>query len=116
MNTEEYANEVLKKLYSRARAQFGSSVKSYWFNNSDFCPGCGGKVDAMKVKGEDALSLNAFIYRERGVLIGYILCSRCARRVFKIAKRSPGKQTALHTAIEKDLVNAYKKHLASMDA
>ncbi|HEY85722.1 MAG TPA: hypothetical protein G4N96_11505 [Chloroflexi bacterium] len=116
MNTEEYANEILAKLYSQARAQFGSVIKSYWFNDGDPCPGCGGKVDAMKVKGEDALSISAFIYRERGVLIGYILCSRCTKRVFKAAKRNPGKQTSLHTAIEMNLVKAYKKHMASMDA
>ena len=116
MNTEEYANEVLGKLYSQARAQFGSVIKYYWFNNSDRCPGCGGKLDAVKFKGQDALSISAFIYRERGVLVGYMLCSRCTRRVFRAAKRNPGKQTSIHTAIEKNLIDAYNRHLASMDA
>ena len=116
MNAEEYANELLEELYSQARAQFGSGVKSYWFYNGELCPGCGRKIDTMRIKGKKALSLNAFIYRERGVLIGYVLCSRCARRVFKISKQKPGKQTTLHTTIEKNLLKAYKNHMASMDA
>jgi len=113
---DEQANDLLTQMFRQAKAQFGNAVKSYWFNGNDACPGCGREVDAVRVKGKDALSLNAFIYRERGVLIGYLLCGRCAKKIFRAAKRNPYTQTPLHADIEANLVKAYQKHLRSMDA
>lgn len=60
----------------------------------------------MKHQGQRALSLNAFIYRERGILIGYTLCSRCAKQVLQATKQTP-----LHTTIEANLIKAYLQHL-----
>ena len=113
---DEYANDLLAKMFRQAKAQFGNAIKSYWFNDSDACPGCGREIDALKIEGQEALSLNAFIYRERGVLIGYFLCSRCAEKIFQDAKQSPFLQTSLHTAIETNLIKAYQKYLCSLDA
>ncbi|MCB0062138.1 MAG: nucleotidyltransferase domain-containing protein, partial [Caldilineaceae bacterium] len=62
-------------------------------------------------KGQDALSLNAFIYRARGVLIGYFLCGQCAAKIHEAAAINPGKQIPLHTVIERNLVQAYRRHL-----
>ena len=73
-------------------------------------------IGAIKFKGKDALAINAFIYRERGVLIGYFLCETCAKFIFKEAQKNPYKQTPLHTDIEQNLTAAYHKHLASLDA
>lgn len=103
-------------MFQQAQAQFGDAVKSHWFNRSEICPGCGDEVDAMKFKGKDALSLNAFIYRERGVLIGYLLCGRCAGKIMGDAQKNPYKETALHSKIEKNLTEAYKQYIRRLDA
>jgi hypothetical protein len=107
----EATDDMLAQMFAQARAQFGSAIKGYWFYEPDPCPGCGQAVDAVKVKGQDALSLNGFIYRERGILIGYVLCGRCAKQIFQAAKVNPGKQIALHTTIETNLIKAYLQHL-----
>ncbi|MEZ4865711.1 MAG: hypothetical protein R3C14_30645 [Caldilineaceae bacterium] len=110
MNSDE-ANALLAQLFLQARAQFGNAIKGFWFYADDPCPGCQRAIDALKVKGQDALSLNAYIYRERGILIGYFLCSRCAKKVFQTAKTNPNKQTPLHATVEANLVKAYLRHL-----
>ncbi len=115
-DAEEYADAALAQLFARATAQFGNAVKSYWVYDGDPCPGCGFPVEVMHYKGKDALSLNAFIYRPRGVLIGYILCGHCAQQIFDAAERNPGVQTPLHAVIEQNLIKAYQRRLASLDA
>ncbi|MBI5563822.1 MAG: hypothetical protein HY870_02930 [Chloroflexi bacterium] len=116
MDTNAYIEGMLAEMFSRARRQWGSAIKAYWFYAGEACPGCLRSVDAMKYKGRDALSLNAFIYRERGILIGYLLCKRCAKHIFDAAKQHPYQQTPLHTTIEQNLIAAYQRHLASLDA
>ncbi len=116
MNTKEYAEASLNQLFLQAEAQFGSAVKSHWFYDSDACPGCGGVIDTMQIEGNEAISLNGFIYRERGVLIGYVLCSRCATKIFEAAQLNPGRQTPRHTTIESNLRKAYDKYMGSLDA
>jgi len=111
------ADELMKAMFEHGKAQFGSVVKSFWFYDGDLCPACLARpIDAMKVKGKDALAINAFIYRERGVLIGYFLCGTCAAYIFKEAKKHPYQQTPLHADIESNLTAAYHKHLMSLDA
>jgi len=111
------ADELLNKLYMQAKAQFGAAVKSFWFYDGDLCPACTqSPIGVMKYKGKDALAINAFIYRERGVLIGYFLCETCATYIFKEAQKNPYCQTPLHADIERNLIAAYHKHLASLDA
>ncbi len=112
---QDYANAILEQMYLQALMQFGDAIKSYWFNSSDFCPGCGNKVGVVKYKGKDSLSLNAYIYRKRGVLIGYLLCDRCMKGVFQTAKAKK-KHSARHGNIERNLVKAYHDHMNSMDA
>ena len=107
---------MLDTLFARAKAQFGSAVKGQWFYAEDTCPGCGAPIGAMKFKNKDALSLNAFIYRPRGILIGYLLCGRCAEHIFAAAEKKPYTQTPLHTTIEQTLTAAYLRHMASLDA
>lgn len=114
MNEEEYAEQVLITMFLQAREQFGDAIKSYWFYDSDNCPSCGYKATLFKKDGKDSLSMNTFIYRERGVLIGYFLCGSCAKRVFRDAKKNPGVQTAVHAKIEKNLIAAYKQHMNSL--
>lgn len=116
-NEKIYAHEALKKLFKQAKAQFGNDAKGFWFYEDELCPGClQVPIDAMKFKGEDALSLNAFIYRERGILVGYFLCGLCATYIFEQAERRPGVQTPLHKKIEQNLIAAYHKHLSSLNA
>jgi hypothetical protein len=101
----------------QAKAQFGDAIKSFWFYDGDFCPGCLVRpIDKIKFRGKDALAINAFIYRPRGVLIGYLLCETCANFIFKAAEKNPYKQTPLHADIEQNLTAAYNKYLASLDA
>ena len=116
MTTNDHAEATLSLLFKQARAQFGNAVKSFWFYDADPCPSCGFPIDAIEYQGERALSLNAFIYRPRGVLIGYLLCGCCAQRIFEAAEKNPGVQTSLHSVIEQNLTRAYQRYLASLDA
>jgi hypothetical protein len=116
MTEKDYATEILAELFSKAKAQFGNAAKTYWFYDGDTCPSCGRQVGVIKHKGRDALALNAFLYRERGVLIGYLLCEKCAREIFKAARKNPMQQTPLHEQIEQNLIEAYQRYLNSLDA
>ncbi len=110
MSKNEIA-EMMDQLFFQSQIRFGSAVKSRWFYDGDACPGCGKEVKAMKYKGKDALSLNAFIFREHGVLIGYLLCGKCAKYIFKQSEKDPHSQTDLHVEIEKNLKQAFVKNL-----
>lgn len=114
MDTEqrEHVEAALAQMFMQAKMQFGKAIKGYWFYQPDPCPGCGGEIDTGKVvKNDREISLNAFIYRPRGVLIGYFLCNKCAKKIHQAAKRNPGKQISLHEEIEQNLSSAYLKHL-----
>ncbi|MGD9564428.1 MAG: hypothetical protein AB7F88_19485 [Pyrinomonadaceae bacterium] len=110
--TKNEINEMMDQLFYQSQIRFGGdAVKSRWFYDGDNCPGCGKAVKAMKFKGKDALSLNAFIYRDHGVLICYLLCGKCAKWIFKRSETDPHGQTELHVEIEKTLKSAYVKKL-----
>ena len=104
-------SKLLDELYRQAQSQFGSVIKSRWFYDRDGCPGCGREIDAVKFKKKKALSLNAFIYRDHGVLIAYLLCGKCANDIFEESKKNPFTQTDLHTEIEKNLKQAFLRNL-----
>jgi len=103
--------ELLDQLFRQAQMQFGSAIKSRWLYDGDACPGCGGEISAIKWKKKKAMSLNAFIYRDHGVLIAYLLCGKCAKYIFDQSKKDPYSQTPLHTEIERNLKKAYVRHL-----
>jgi hypothetical protein len=103
--------ELFDQLYAQAKMQFGSAIKGRWFYDRDGCPGCGSKIKGMKWKGRKAVSLNAFLYREHGVLIAYLLCGKCAKYIFKSSEVDPINPTALHREIEENLKSAFVKHL-----
>jgi len=116
-NIKAEADKLLGLMLAQGRAQFGDAVKSFWFYDGDFCPSCMARpIGAIKIKGENAVSINGFIYRARGVLIGYFLCEVCANFIFQEAEKNPYKDTPLHAEIEMNLIAAYHKHLASLDA
>ena len=105
-------DDLLELIFRQAQMQFGSAIKSRWLHDRDGCPGCGREINKMKFKGKDALSLNTFIDRQHGVLIAYMLCGKCARRVIRDSKTVPhGQTTELHVQIEKSLKQALVKHL-----
>lgn len=112
------AEKILELMYFQGKAQFGDAVKSFWLYADDLCPGCLARpIDRIKFMGkEDALSINGFMYRPRGVLIGYFLCEVCANYIFKEAQKNPYKQTPLHADIERNLAEAYHRYMASLDA
>ena len=115
--TQVYIHRMMDGLFQQAKMQFGNAAKGFWFYEDELCPGClQSPIDKMKFKGEDALSVNAFIYRERGILIGYFLCGLCAAYIFEQSEKHPGIQTALHGRIEQNLITAYHKHLSSLNA
>ena len=94
------ALKLLDKLFSQAKAQFGPAIKAQWFYTGDLCPGCSIRpIGAMHYKGKEALSMNAFMYRERGVLIGYFLCEVCATKIHTAAEKNPYHQIPLHDDI-----------------
>jgi hypothetical protein len=114
MGEQDFAAAVLDTLISFGKAQFGDAVKAYWVYDGDLCPCClKRKIDTMKYKGKEALSVNGFMYRERGVLIGYLLCGLCAGDIFQTSWKW---KTQIHENIEKNLISAYLQHLASLDA
>ena len=107
---------IVNAMFKQGKAQFGAAVKSSWLYNGDLCPGCSeNPIGAIKYKGKDALAVNAFMYRERGVLIGYFLCETCANHIFKESKKNPYRQTPLHADIERNLIAAYHEHLGSLN-
>lgn len=111
------ADRILSLMFTQAKAQFGDAVKSFWFYEGEFCPGCLARpIGVIKMKGENAVAINGFMYRPRGVLIGYFLCEVCANYIFKEAEKNPFKQTPLHADIERNLADAYLKYMASLDA
>ncbi len=116
-NFAEMADEMLGKLFAQAKAQFGDAIRSFWFYDGDLCPACNQRsIGTIRFKGKDALSLNAFIYRQRGVLIGYFLCETCARRIFQDAQKNPYKQTSVHAEIERSLISAYLSYIGKLNA
>lgn len=116
MNRGQDIEDALAEMFLRARAQFGSAVRSTWNYPPDSCPGCRKTGDSFAFRGKNSLSFNAFIYRKRGVLIGYFLCNRCAKQVFRDAERNPGVETARHANIELNLIDAYHRHMKSLDS
>ena len=116
MKPEESIENVLAEMFSVSKAHFGNAIKGYWFYADEACPGCGRPIDLVKIKGQEALSLNAFIYRKAGILIGYLLCKRCARQIFEAAQKNPMKQIPLHDTIEKNLAAAYQRYVGSLPA
>lgn len=98
--------ELLDLIWRQSQMQFGSAIRSRWLHDGDGCPGCGREIKAMKFKGKDSLSLNAFIFREHGVLIAYLLCGKCGNKVIRATSDTP-----LHAEIEKNLKQAFLKHL-----
>jgi hypothetical protein len=104
--------DLLDLMFRQMQMQTGGAIQDRWFHDGDGCPGCGQAVKAMKFKGKNALSLNTFIDREHGVLIAYMLCGKCARRVIRDSKSIPsGQTTELHIQIEKNLKQALAKHM-----
>lgn len=93
-------------MFRQAQIQFGAAMRSRWLHSSDLCPGCGSKINAVKYKKKNCLSLNTYIYREHGVLIAYLLCNTCANQVIRATSNLP-----LHAEIEKNLKAAFIKQL-----
>jgi len=74
-NVHEAYFEAMNAMFEQAKAYFGSAVKSFWFHEGVICPAClKNEIGNVNFKGKEALGLNAFMYRKRGVLIGYFLC------------------------------------------
>ncbi len=65
------AEGVLKMMYEQGKAQFGKAMKGFWLYDDDLCPAClQNPAGEVNFQGEKALSINGFMYRERGILIG----------------------------------------------
>ena len=108
---------LLRVMFEQGKAQFGDAVKSFWFYDDEFCPGCVVRpIGVVKFKGKDSVAINGFMYRQRGVLIGYFLCGTCAAHIHSEAQKHPYTETPLHAEIEKNLIAGYHKHLLSLNA
>jgi len=64
-------------------------------------------------EGQTTLSLNGFVYNERRVLIGYLLCWGC---VEALRRASPQRYAALHQQIEARLMRAYEQTIDGASA
>jgi len=58
-----------------------------------------------------ARPLNVYIYRERGVLIGYLLCKTCAKIIHIAAQKNRDLLILLHTQIEQFLAAAHLNNI-----
>lgn len=105
--------QQLDRIFDQMARHYANVATSRWFYEGDACPGCGFPIDAIENEQGRQLSINAFIYRPARVLIGYFLCSLCARRIFEAAEINPGVQTPLHGIIEQNLTRAYLKYAAA---
>ena len=115
--TKSAADSLLRVMFEQGKAQFGDAVKSFWFYDDEFCPGCAVRpIGVVKFKGKDSVAINGFMYRQRGVLIGYFLCGTCAAHIHSEAQKHPYTETPLHAEIEKNLIAGYHKHLSSLNA
>jgi hypothetical protein len=100
---KDHVEGLLDQLAAFGEARFGDAIREYWFYRGDLCPGCMRRpAGAVKYKGRKALSLNCFMYWERGVLIGYLLCGHCVRTV---ARKSG--ESKIHQTIERNLIVGY---------
>ena len=109
---DNFAEEMLAMMM----AQYGDAAEAYWFYEHALCPCCQtNPIDFMTYEGKKTLSINGFMYRARGVLIGYLLCGPCATSIMVLAKLGP-KTTKKHQAIEATLIDAYEKYINSLDA
>lgn len=110
------AEGVLKLMYEQGKAQFGNAMKGFWLYADDLCPAClQNSAGEVNFKGEKSLSINGFMYRERGILIGYFLCEICSLFIHEHAQKHPYQETPLHTKIETNLKEAYQRHLSSLN-
>ena len=85
---EEFVESITKTM----QAHYGSAAKTYWVYFDDLCPCCQvHKIDEFILKGERAVSINGFMYREKSVLIGYFLCGECAKKIHALTvyQKSP---------------------------
>jgi hypothetical protein len=106
----DFADSVLDMM----RAQFGDAMKGYWFYEDPLCPCCRVQpIDLITYQGQKALSINGYMYRAKGILIAYALCSTCAGQVIKMRPGTP--KSPQHAAIEETLATAYDRYLASLD-
>lgn len=103
--------ELLDQLFRQAQMQLGTAVKGRWLHDGEGCPGCGKEISVTRYKKQDALSLNAFIFREHGVLIAYMFCGKCANHILRESKKSPFGKLTIHDNIERTLKDAFVKHL-----
>ena len=111
MDTQEPFAAAVDKMLSLCKTQYGDAVKAFWFYEAETCPCCTKRqVGTVKYKHEDAVSLNAFMYREMGVLIGYLLCGVCVTDLLRTSKK---RQAIMHAHIEQSLIDGYHKHLTS---
>lgn len=116
LTPEESVENALAELFRMSKARFGRAVKGYWLYTEETRPGCGREIDLIKIKGKEAISLNAFIHRKPGILIGYLLCKRYTRQIFQAAEKNPYQQIPLHSTIEKNLIAAYDRYRNSLPA
>lgn len=100
---------MLNGLFWQVKMSLGDAVQTTWVHASDKCPGCGTTIKKIKYKGQDVVSLNTFIYREKRVLIGYFLCGKCAKFVLGASQKDPDTKTSTHDRIEETLKAAYIK-------
>jgi len=111
MDQEENFKEVINEFFSAAKAQYGDAVEKFWFYEIDTCPCCSKrKIDHVSMGKELAMSLNAFMYRDMSVLIGYLLCSHCITDLLGASKQ----QKIMYNRIEQNLKNAYHNYLKSL--
>lgn len=101
-------SKALDILFSTARRELGTAVKSKWVYVEPDCPGCRKVMSNTRFKGKGLMRLNAFFYQEHGVLIAYVLCADCAKIIFSDNKGRPSMgHLPLHDDIEKTLKAAY---------
>lgn len=115
-NPNRASKDILQIMYAQGKAQFGDAMKGFWLYDGDLCPAClQNPIGVVNFKGKETLSLNGFMYRERGILIGYFLCEACTLFIHEHAQKHPYQETPLHAKIEANLKGAYRRYLSTLN-
>lgn len=104
----EYIAAQFDKMVALYRQQYGHLFTATWWYESEWCPCCQRQRVGVWTdrSGQPNLSLNGFMYTERRVLIGYLLCRSC---VEALVRAGPQRYAELHRQIEACLIGAYEQ-------
>jgi hypothetical protein len=114
LQNRQAANALLaakfEEMVAWHKTRYGHLFTTSWMYRDAWCPCCGKRrVAIWETDGQYMASLNGFIYNERQVLIGYLLCQACALALIETSEQ---RKIVMHQRIERCLIAAYQRYQA----